>query len=116
MVIETCKCKKARIRKFILGKIRLFILWAVMKYGPVHGYGLISIFKKNGLHIAKASRIYPIMAEAEKKGYLASKDVKHGGRKVKKYRITKKGKDLINKEKRKVPRIIQEFAKEVLTG
>lgn len=104
---------KRKIKKFALGKVRLFILWLISKYGPIHGYGIITILRKDNLLMSKPSRVYPLLKKLTLDHRLTVQKIKQGNRVSKVYSISAEGKKEIVKGKNNIPKLIKEFSKEV---
>ncbi len=105
--------QKKKIRKFALKQAKLFLLWVIQKYGPIHGYGIIQLLKDDNLPIDRASRIYPILNNLLKEKLISQKKTRKGMRITKLYTITKKGIQAIKNESSKTPPILRAFVKEV---
>jgi len=69
-------------------------LWMISK-GERSGYEIMKEFRKGGMTAATPSRIYPLVAQLEKEGFVSKKVVMQGKRKTIIYRITPKGKRVL---------------------
>ncbi len=92
-----------------------FIIWLLSKKS-MHGYAIIKTLAE--IHpqgSAAANRIYPMLNELEKKGYIVKRYEKEGKRRKIIYSPTKKGINLLNgfKEEFKHP-LLKSFVKEMM--
>jgi len=105
---------KKELRTFALGKAKMFLLWIIKKYGPIHGYGIMKLLHDDEIPIARASRIYPMLNAIEKEEFIKGVKTKLDNRLTKVYKITNKGKHKIIEENKRMPKILKQFSKEVL--
>jgi DNA-binding PadR family transcriptional regulator len=83
----------ANIDELVSDFSRFYIL-TILYEGPVHGYQIISRFKKRVKKKVSPSLVYPFLQQLEKKG-LVKHTLKSIGEKEKKvFELTKKGRDL----------------------
>ena len=75
-----------------LGK--LFVLF-ILRKKPMHGYGIIKVLNGEHLYVATPGRVYPWLKDLENAELVASKRIKGDKRMSKEYRITGKGKELL---------------------
>ena len=77
------------------GGAKLFILF-MLKKKPMHGYAIIKTLNEEAFfHFATPGRIYPLLREMEDAELVTGKVIKGDKRMVKEYRVTKKGKELL---------------------
>ncbi len=81
------------------GRLRLLILH-ILAEGPKHGYGIMKELKNIIGHCPGSGAIYPQLHYLKAKGYVKVEDTVEGGRLVKVYTLTEKGREyLSSKEK-----------------
>lgn len=85
-----------RVVELIAKKTLSFMtLWMISKR-DLSGYEIIKAFGKEGMVIATASRMYPLLAQMEKAGIIRGKEKLKGRRKTKLYNITPKGREILS--------------------
>jgi len=84
-------------------------LICILNKRPMHGYELMKELEKRMGKKINPSFIYPLLREFEKEGYLKSKIEKTGKRKIKKYIITKSGKEFCRDVEKQIKKILKEF-------
>ena len=90
---ETETAETANIDDLVSDFSRFYIL-TILYEGPVHGYQIISRFKKRVKKKVSPSLVYPFLHQLEKKA-LVKHTLKRVGEKEKKvFELTKKGRDL----------------------
>src|SRR5574340_90823 len=99
------------IRDLELAFVKLHILYHANKE-EVFGIGLIKELARHGYAIGPGT-LYPTLAKMESEGYLSveTRTVQHKQRKY--YRITPKGKKLLNQIKNKIEELYEEIIKEL---
>lgn len=97
------------VESFLQGLDKPIILWLLSR-GPRHGYELIKELKRITGHKLKPSRVYPFLHGLEEEGFAVSKWVEDGGRRIRYYSLTTKGKKLL----RRVRDFFNEPIKEVI--
>ncbi len=81
---------------FQRGLDRPLILWLISK-GPIHGYEINKEVKRlTGRHL-KPATLYPLLNKLEEDGFLVSELIERSRRKLRCYRLTKKGELLLAK-------------------
>ncbi|MBS7637397.1 PadR family transcriptional regulator [Candidatus Bathyarchaeota archaeon] len=70
------------------------ILW-LLSLSPRHGYGIIKEIKKLTGGGAGSNTVYPYLHRLEKEGFIVGEWVEMGGRRVKRYSLTKRGEALL---------------------
>jgi DNA-binding PadR family transcriptional regulator len=90
--------KEDLVRSFVLGFGKSIILW-LLDIESRSGYELISeIRRMTGVELGPGL-IYPFLHLLEEKDYVTGKWVQKTGRRVKQYRLTTKGRALLEKGK-----------------
>ena len=92
-----------------------FIVWLLSKKS-MHGYAIIKKLEEEHPNICAANRLYPLLNELEKKGYISKKHEREGKREKLVYTTTKKGLELLKKFKKEMDRhkIIKAFVSEMM--
>ncbi len=75
-----------------LGK--LFVLFMLRKK-PMHGYAIIKLLNEEHLYVATPGRVYPWLRDLEEAELVAGKSIKGDKRMSKEYKITEKGRKLL---------------------
>ena len=81
---------------FMRGLEKPLILWLISQK-PRHGYEIIKEVKRLTGQKLKPSALYPLLNRLEGEGFLVGEWMKKGRRKLKCYRLTRKGKMLLAK-------------------
>lgn len=84
------------INSFVHGLEKPLILW-LLSHGPRHGYELMKEFRKLTGQKLKPAIVYPFLHWLEDEGLAVSERVKRHGRKLKCYRLTEKGENMLMK-------------------
>lgn len=82
------------VSAFMRGLEKPVIIWLISE-GPKHGYELIKEVKKLTGQKLKPGTLYPLLYWLEKEGFVVGEWIKKGQRKLKRYRLTEKGKALL---------------------
>ncbi len=80
------------------GLTRPIVLW-LLESKPRCGYELINEFKRLTGHRLQPGIIYPFLYALEREGFIICSLVERGRRRIKYYRLTDKGRDLLEKIK-----------------
>lgn len=95
MIINTKSMKPKDMERLTRQKLSLFVLWMISD-NPMHGYDIIKTIRDDPILVPMAAnKIYPILADLAKKGFIAYKTEKQGKRAKKLYHITPKGKEVL---------------------
>ncbi|MDI3496809.1 PadR family transcriptional regulator [Archaeoglobus sp.] len=97
-------------RKLILGFARVHILYHASKE-EIYGSWMIEELGRHGYSISPGT-LYPILHEMEREGLLRSRKVVVDGRVRKMYRITEKGRKLLDDAREKVKELFEEIMEE----
>lgn len=89
------------------GMIRLHILYHASKE-PIFGLGIIEELARHGYKLSPGT-LYPILHGMELKGYLRSKEERHGRQARRLYRATPAGKKALRSAKEKVRELVGEI-------
>lgn len=94
-----------RIQEGALTEVTLFVLLAL--YHPNHGYGIMQFVKEmtNGRVVLGAGTLYGALTSLEKKGWIEAIKTQTEDRK-KQYLITTLGKEMVQKEKKRLQEVI----------
>jgi len=84
------------VDSFVHGLEKPLIVW-LLSNRPRHGYELMKELRKFTGQKLKPATVYPFLQWLEDEGFAVSERVKRHGRKLKCYRLTKKGEDLLTK-------------------
>jgi DNA-binding PadR family transcriptional regulator len=107
--------KKPKLTAGLVYKIYLFLLWLIKKK-PSYGYEIIKILQEESIRSGHpplgANRIYPILKKMEKIGWIEKSKEKE---RKKLYKITPKGIELLESEKKKFRGLIGEFLKDMIS-
>jgi len=82
------------------GHVDLLLLSA-LRHGPLHGYGIVERLRGStdgALDLAEGT-VYPALYRLERGGLLASKWTRVGGRQRRVYRLTRRGRAELAREK-----------------
>ena len=93
--------EESLIAAFIRGFSKPLILWLIF-LKPMHGYSMMRMFKNITGKKLKPGVVYPFLHSLEEKGYVVGRWVKHGKRRVRSYRLTLKGVQLLKSVKKRV--------------
>lgn len=94
----------------------VFLLWLVSKK-EMHGYEIIKTLKSDlTLPSVAVSKIYPLLGELCRKGFLSQRKVMHGKRARKAYHLTTKGKEALRKAKEHIrsSHLMLQFTREMM--
>ncbi len=94
----------------------VFLLWLMSKK-EMHGYEVIKTLKSdNTLPSVAVSKIYPLLGELCRKGFISQRRVMQGKRARKAYRLTPKGRDALRKAKEHIrsSHLMFQFTKEMV--
>lgn len=97
-------------RDFFLGFIKIHILYHALK-GPVFGAEMAQELGRHGYTISPGT-LYPTLHRMEKDGFLRSKSTVVGGKVRKYYRITAKGKRVLENSKSRIRELVDEVLRE----
>ncbi|MCX8196973.1 MAG: PadR family transcriptional regulator [Candidatus Micrarchaeota archaeon] len=95
-------------------KAYLFLLWLISKK-RLHGYEMIKLLEKEGIGSMGASRLYPMLNQMLKRGWIRQVETKIGKRKRKAYEITSDGSKTLQEGKKLFRGILGEFIREMLS-
>jgi DNA-binding PadR family transcriptional regulator len=92
------------VQQTVNGISRFLILWIIMEYGPIHGYGLLkelneffdNLIGMGSLRKSSPSRVYPMLRNMEKNGLIKGETVIQDNKSVTFYEITEAGKFLVH--------------------
>ena len=102
---EFFKQNKKILHYSLNGFSRVFVLWIIKYYGPIHGYEIMKELDKFFIHPIKhgimkkstSSKVYPILKSMEDAELIAGEwETTEDNKQVKFYTITHKGKLLLN--------------------
>src|SRR5437764_14281415 len=82
------------------GLIRLHVLHRAVQE-PIFGLGMIEELKRHGYRISPGT-LYPLLSGLEKKGYLVSREQRHGKSLRRVYRATRQGELVLSAARQKV--------------
>jgi len=94
----------------------VFLLWLISKK-EMHGYEVIKTLRSdNTLPSVAVSKIYPLLGELCRKGFISQRKVMQGKRARKAYRLTAKGRDALRKAKEHIrsSHLMLQFTKEMI--
>lgn len=94
------------LRHFYGGFVRMHILYHAAKEA-IYGAEMIEELKRHGYKIGPGT-LYPILHHLEKNGYLAAEHEVVEGKRRKNYRITNKGRKLMNDAQAKLNELFSE--------
>jgi DNA-binding PadR family transcriptional regulator len=103
-------------KRIINTKFSIFLLWLISKK-EIHGYELMKLIKSDkAMPCLAVSKLYPLLCELNRKGFISQKKVLQGRRVKKPYRITKKGRLVLKmaKEHFKRSNLMVQFAEDML--
>jgi DNA-binding PadR family transcriptional regulator len=95
----------------------IFLLWLISKK-EMHGYEIIKTIKSDkAIASVAASKLYPLLNELNKKGFVTQNKVMQGKRVRKVYSLTEKGRDALKRAKEyfKSSALMVQFAEDMLT-
>ena len=98
-----------QVQSQIIRGLRYVIVLNILKIHPMHGYGIISLIRKNfGIYLGPSS-VYPLLKDLENWEYVEStwEMKKYRPRKV--YRLTAQGHDLLNYMEHSVGHVLMGF-------
>ncbi len=98
-------------RKLILAFVRVHILYHASK-DEIYGSWMMEELGRHGYSISPGT-LYPILHEMEKEGLLNSRRVVVGGKVMRIYRITEKGRKLLEDAREKVRELFEEIMEEM---
>lgn len=98
------------LRDFYLGFIRVHILYHARK-APVYGVALMSELAKHGYAVGPGT-LYPILHTLEANGLLASLKEVVNGKARRCYRITHKGKQILQGAQKQAVELINEISED----
>jgi DNA-binding PadR family transcriptional regulator len=93
-------------------RVRGFITLAVLRElekGPVHGYGLMSRFEEVYGFKPSPGAMYPVLRRLMEMGFISVEERSEGGRRVKVYSITEKGRSFLSERREDLAKL-EEFA------
>jgi DNA-binding PadR family transcriptional regulator len=108
--------RKAMVRVgdvFLRSLEKPIILWLLSRK-PRHGYELIVEFRRLTGRKLKPSMVYPFLHRLEIEGFARSQLLVKGGRKIRHYTLTKKGKELLKKVRKTFTKPLREFLMELI--
>jgi len=80
----------------IIRGLRYFIVLNILKTQPIHGYGIITIIRKNfGIYLGPSS-VYPLLNDLENWKYLDSTWETQGFHPKRMYKLTSQGQNLLS--------------------
>ena len=88
------------IRDLFLGFMRIHILHHATE-DEIYGVWMMKELRKHG-YSASPGTLYPVLNSLEKKGYLRSRKEVTAGKVRKYYRITEKGREVLEKAREKI--------------
>lgn len=117
MIFNTKNMKPKDLEnKIARQKLSVFILWLISR-NPMHGYDITKTIKDDPvLAPLPASKVYPLLADLSKKGFVSYKTEMQGKRARKLYQITPSGKKVLKtvREFMKRSPLILEYVEEML--
>ena len=93
---------------FLRGLEKPVILWLLSRK-PMHGYEIMTEFKRLTGRKLKPSVVYPFLRRLETEGFVSSQWIITGRRKIRSYRLTGKGETLVHKVRELFTQPIREF-------
>ena len=97
-------------REFFLGFIKIHILYHASK-APIFGVEIAEELARHGYDISPGT-LYPALHRLEKEGYLESSSNVVGGKVRKYYRVTAKGKRVLEDSRKKIRELVDEVLEE----
>ena len=97
-------------------KFSIFLLWMISKKGQ-HGYEIIKTMNDDrGIPYFPASKIYPILNDLHKKGFITQEKKMQGKRVKKIYTITAKGRQALNKAREHIKNspLLRQYVEDML--
>ena len=94
-------------RDLYSGLVRLYILHHAVKE-PIFGLGMQRELERHGYRISPGT-LYPLLTGLERKGYLRSREVRHGKSLRRLYRATPRGRAALAAAKNKVRELFGEL-------
>lgn len=101
---------KDPLRELFRGFMRVHILYHASNE-PIYGVWMMRELEKHGYEVSPGT-LYPLLHLMEKEGLLKSRKGVYEGRVRKYYRITSKGKEVLEKIREKVGELAQEILRE----
>ncbi len=101
------------IRSMIRGLNRLIILWLLSREAMT-GYRVMKELKRITGQPLSPGVVYPLLYEMEEEKYLASEWRRQGGRRVKYYSTTPKGRETLRRLKETIKTPLKEALRELL--
>jgi len=98
------------IRNFFIGFIRIHILYHASKR-PIYGLWMIEELGRHGYTLSPGT-LYPILKKLENEGWLKSIKKKEAGKIRKYYRITSKGRGVLQDARVKIRELVDEVLHE----
>jgi DNA-binding PadR family transcriptional regulator len=97
---------KNQVQSQIIRGLRYLIVLHILKVKPIHGYGIISLIRKNfGTYLGPSS-VYPLLKDLEDWGYVESTWKTHGFHPRKVFELTTQGQNLLEYMERSVGHIL----------
>ncbi len=97
-------------QKMFLGFVRIHILYHASK-GEIYGAWMMKELSRHGYSISPGT-IYPILHEMERDGLLKSRKVVVRGKVRRVYRITEKGREILENARNKIRELFNEILEE----
>ena len=97
-------------REFFLGFIKIHILYHASKE-PIFGIEIAEELGRHGYSLSPGT-LYPTLHRLEKEGYLESSSKVVGGKLRKYYRVTVKGKRVLEDSRKKIRELVDEVLEE----
>jgi len=97
-------------REFFLGFIKIHILYHA-SIAPIFGVEIAEELARHGYDISPGT-LYPALHRLEKEGYLESSSNVVGGKVRKYYRVTAKGKRVLEDSRKKIRELVDEVLEE----
>ena len=108
MGVNTVKTVNEKLTKGLLD----IVILQFLSFQPMHGYQMITKIRRNfGVYLGP-STVYPLLNALEKQNYVESNWCVSGDRPRKVYKITNKGRDLLNFTKDSLALICQKIGTE----
>lgn len=85
-----------QVQSQIIRGLRYFIVLNILKTQPIHGYGIITVIRKNfGIYLGPSS-VYPLLNDLENWKYLDSTWETQGFHPKRMYKLTSQGQNLLS--------------------
>lgn len=101
------------IRSIVRGLNRLIILWLLSRESMT-GYRVMKKMAQITGQPLSPGIVYPLLYELEEEGYLTSEQRRHGGRRVKYYSITQRGRETLRRLRETIKTPLKEALRELL--